>query len=131
MPRFYLLNLSHGLLLRFLRFRLGCHHLRINTGRWQEPPLPRSERLCLRCSMSATVDDEAHCVWECRHPTLVDYREDLLAALQAALPTERRQLFTFSNFWSVVSRLEDLSLQSWTVRYIALCCRVASLGHAI
>ena len=31
-PRYYSLVLSHGVLLRFLRFRLGCHHLRIHTG---------------------------------------------------------------------------------------------------
>ena len=29
-PEFYRLPLSHGVLVRFLRFRLGCHHLEMN-----------------------------------------------------------------------------------------------------
>ena len=56
-PEFYHLPLSHGVLVRFLRFRLGCHHLRVNTGRWVQPPLPRRQRVCLRCH-SACLDDE-------------------------------------------------------------------------
>jgi len=30
-PGHYYLRLPHGVLVRLLRFRLGCHHLRINT----------------------------------------------------------------------------------------------------
>jgi hypothetical protein len=40
-PAFYSCRLSHGVLVRFLRFRLGGHHLRIHTGRWHQPALPR------------------------------------------------------------------------------------------
>ena len=63
-PSFYSCRLSHGVLVRFLRFRLGCHHLRIHTGRWQLPALLRPQRTCLRCSSTA-VDDEAHCLFLC------------------------------------------------------------------
>ena len=71
-PEFYHLPLSHGILMRFLRFRLGCHHLRVNTGRWVQPPLPRRQRVCLRCH-SACLDNEAHCLLTvCSHPTMVD-----------------------------------------------------------
>ena len=51
------------------RFRLGCHHLRVETGRhdgiaWQA-------RTCSRCSaahlstLTCTVDDEYHMIFEC------------------------------------------------------------------
>ena len=46
-PSFYSCRLSHGVLVRFLRFRLGCHHLRIHTGRWlaSAPPSAFSTHL--------------------------------------------------------------------------------------
>ena len=66
-PSFHSCRFSHGVSVRFLRFRLGCHHLRVHTGRWQ-PVLLRPQRTCLRCSSTA-VDDEAHCVFLCEHRT--------------------------------------------------------------
>lgn len=56
---------------RLAQFRTGSHWLRVEAGRWSQPPLPREERLCQRCSCGV-VDDEAHMVWEC--PALVDTR---------------------------------------------------------
>ena len=79
-PSFYSCRLSHGVLVRFLRFRLGCHHLRIHTGRWQLPALLRPQRTCLRCSSTA-VDDEAHCLFLCEHPTIVEARDVFLSAV--------------------------------------------------
>ena len=80
-PRFYLLPLAHGVMLRFLRFRLGCHHLHVNTGRWARPALPRAQRACLRCA-TAGVDDEEHCLWHCAHPpVLAQSRPDVLFSL--------------------------------------------------
>lgn len=48
------------------RFRLGAHDLRVCTGRWQHPPLPRSERVCQRpgCDQGL-VEDEFHMLFEC------------------------------------------------------------------
>ena len=79
-PEFYRLPLPHRVLVRFLRFRLGCHHLRVNTGRWVQPPLPRRQRVCLRCP-SACLDDETHCLLVCSHPTMVDAREKMHAII--------------------------------------------------
>ena len=84
-PSFYSCRLSHGVLVRFLRFRLGCHHLRIHTGRWLPPLLPHSQRTCLRCS-STVVDDEAHCLFMCEHPTIVEARDLFLAAVVPPWP---------------------------------------------
>jgi hypothetical protein len=60
-PSFYHLPLSQGVLVRFLRFRLGCHHLRVNNGRWVQPFVPRRRRFCL-CCHSTCLDDEANCL---------------------------------------------------------------------
>jgi hypothetical protein len=46
-PPFYSCTLSHGVSVRFLRFRLGCHHLRIQTGPWHQAALPRSHHTLL------------------------------------------------------------------------------------
>ena len=53
-------RLSHGVLVRFLRFCVGCHHqLRIHTKRLHQPVLPHSQRTCLHYC-STVVDDEAN-----------------------------------------------------------------------
>lgn len=46
------------------RFRLSSHGLRIETGRWRKPPIPRELRHCRHCA-AHTVDDEAHFLFEC------------------------------------------------------------------
>jgi hypothetical protein len=48
------------------RFRLGAHDLRVCSGRWQRPPIPRDERVCLRPGChSGQVEDEFHMIFEC------------------------------------------------------------------
>ena len=49
-------------LFSLLRFRLGVHGLRVDSGRWDR--LPRSQRMCERCT-DEMVEDEFHLVFEC------------------------------------------------------------------
>ena len=44
------------------RWRLSCHSLRIETGRYQRPRLPRNERTCIICN---TLEDEHHALFQC------------------------------------------------------------------
>ena len=60
---YFLLPVSGKRMQRFLRFRLSCHSLTIETGRHHRPPIPRSSRLCPHCLSS--VGDEYHLVFEC------------------------------------------------------------------
>ena len=83
-PSLYSCRLSHGVLVRFLRFRLCCHHLRIHTGRWQLPVLLRPQRTCLRCNSTA-VDDEAHCLYLCEHPTILEARDVFMSTVVPAV----------------------------------------------
>ena len=48
----------------FIRFRSGCSGLPVDTGRWAEPRVPRSQRVCQLCH-SGQVCDEKHVVFEC------------------------------------------------------------------
>jgi len=103
---------------RCLHFRLGCHHLRIHTGQWQQPRLPRRACVCLRCSLNV-VDDEAHCLLACPGPTLQQQRELLLSSGWWTLTVCARVRNSGRPWITVV-------LHSW---YLATCLRVAWHCH--
>ena len=51
---------------QLMRFRTGAHHFRVETGRWLKPRLPRSLRVCQKCTWGSTaVEDEYHVLFEC------------------------------------------------------------------
>jgi hypothetical protein len=125
-PRYYSLHLSHGVLVRFLRFRLGCHHLRVNTGRWEirnRQNLAREQRTCLRCQDTAMVDDEAHCLFKCGYPTLEEMRETLMEDCSEAVPGA--QLVTHAHFWDMLEQVASVQLCRRAVCFVAACVRVA------
>ena len=53
------------------RWRLSCHKLKIETGRYTIPPLPKEERLCIAC---LTIEDEQHVIFECIYNVLIRER---------------------------------------------------------
>ena len=123
-PSFYSCRLSHGVLVRFLRFRLGCHHLRIHTGRWQLPGLPRPQHTCLRCTSTA-VDDEAHCLFLCEHPTIVEARDVFMSTVVP--PVSALSSLRYADFWALSSTGRvPLSV---LVKYVAICVRVGRQCH--
>ena len=44
------------------KFRLSCHSLAIETGRYTRPPLPPEERVCQVCNVT---EDEKHFLLQC------------------------------------------------------------------
>jgi hypothetical protein len=58
------------------RWRVSNHSLRIETGRYETPPLPRGQRVCTRCEV---LEDEHHAIFVCprydtirrKHATLI------------------------------------------------------------
>ena len=59
------------------RWRLSCHPLFIETGRYKRPKPPRIERTCLIC---AVVEDEEHSLFSCRaHVEIRHQHRKLLA----------------------------------------------------
>ena len=55
-----IVNEDHRVLVS--RWRLSCHKLHIETGRYKTPKLPREQRLCKQCG---TVEDEHHALFVC------------------------------------------------------------------
>ena len=53
------------------RWRLSCHSLHIETGRYQRPRLPRNERICSVCH---TIEDEHHALFVCTAHTFIRAR---------------------------------------------------------
>ena len=50
------------------RWRLSCHKLQIETGRYTVPITPRNERLCKICTV---VEDELHALFHCPAHTFI------------------------------------------------------------
>ena len=50
------------------RWRLSCHSLRIETGRYQRPSLPRNERTYTVCNI---LEDEHHALFVCPAHTFI------------------------------------------------------------
>ena len=52
---------------QLIRFRTGAHYLRVETERWVPVParLPRSERVCQKCTLGSVMEDEYHVLFEC------------------------------------------------------------------
>ena len=53
------------------RWRLSCHSLRIQTGRYQRPKLSRNERTCIACNI---MEDEYHSLFQCSAHTFIRLR---------------------------------------------------------
>ena len=100
-------------------FVLAAITLRIHTGRWQLPALLRPQRTCLRCSSTA-VDDEAHCLFLCEHPTIVEARDVFLSAVVP--PVSALSSLRYADFWALYStgRVPLPVL----VKYVAICVRI-------
>ena len=68
---------------QLMRLRTGAHYLRVETGRWQQPRVPRAERVCQKCTWGTMVEDEFHMLFECPryHHIRAKYEPSLFADL--------------------------------------------------
>ena len=66
------------------RWRLSCHPLHIQTGRFQRPKLPRNER---KCSICHTMEDEHHSLFICAAHTFIRARYNELLSTYNTVPT--------------------------------------------
>ena len=66
LPRYILhtVSINNAQLSQLMKFRLGIHHLHIESGRRTRPKTPRHERLCSRCTWNV-VEDEYHFIFQC------------------------------------------------------------------
>jgi hypothetical protein len=132
-PCWYQINVPHKAVVRFLRFRLGCHFLRINTGRWHQ--LARGDRRCVRCSgefenaAEVPVDDETHCLISCQEPVLVQYRQQLQADLRACHLRPAAQARSMQELFAVVEKCGSKRPQRYLMQFVAKCYKVVGCCH--
>ena len=79
---------------QLMRLRTGAHHLRVETGRWQNPRLPRADRVCQKCTWGTKVEDEFHMLFECPryHHIRVRYEQSLFTAFGGISQTPRSMI---------------------------------------
>jgi len=129
----YSVSVPHKVSVGFLRFRIGCHHLRVNTGRWQTPVLNRNQRKCIRCAgmferaADVPVDDENHCLVHCQEPVLARYRQYLEAQLRRWHPHAATN--SMGQLFAAVEDTGKKYLQEQLMGYVARCYRVAQCCH--
>jgi hypothetical protein len=132
-PPWYRIRVPHKVARRFLRWRLGCHYLRVNTGRWARPPLARSSRKCVRCAYQwqdkarVPVDDEQHCLIDCQDPEVAAARQRLEAAIRRkhAHPA----MNSVQQLFATVEETQSKHLQRELMSFVAVCYRVAEQQH--
>jgi hypothetical protein len=134
LPCWYSVAVSHAMLLRVLRFRLGKHSLRVNTGRFAQPVVPRPQRTCLRCchlwahAGQVPVDDEDHCLLDCQCAALADVRRDVTDAVREVW--EEAPLNTTKGFFQTMQELHKrkaYSVHKMCVMFVARCYKQADM----
>ena len=75
------------------KFRVGSHHLKIETGRWSR--VPRNDRLCTICGV---LGDESHVVYTCSEIR----RDDI-----AELPQPLSEIWNFEGINTLFKRIVD------------------------
>jgi hypothetical protein len=83
------------------RFRLSCHHLAVETGRWRSVDI--DHRTCQLCG-SGAVQDEHHVLFAC--PALLHIRNTYPVLFGNNRFTHVRQLMDYTNMldWKAVAR---------------------------
>jgi hypothetical protein len=114
LPPYLSAGLSRDSIRACMRFRLGCHFLRVQTGR--VAGLDRPRRLCQRCCVPQ-VDDEHHCLFDCQHPDLIRARTAYSARAPGGhVPPSFLHLFQAS--------AADRPLLRHVVRFVAECYHI-------
>ena len=100
------LQVSNRTLQAFMRFRLGCHNLPVDSGR--QLGIPRAQRICTRCSLEL-VGDEHHLLFTC--PAVQHVREQFMRLFQ--YKTRSVQTFMWQNDSEGVARFVVKALESY------------------
>jgi hypothetical protein len=130
-PVWYCTSVPHKVAVGFLRFRLGGHYLRINTGRWQK--LARAQRRCVRCAAmferrrDVPVDDETHCLINCQEPVLALHRGHLEHQLRRYHPHPATN--SMQELFAAVQETGRKCLMRQLMGFVARCERVARCCH--
>jgi hypothetical protein len=125
MPCWYTLNVPQCVIIRFLRFRLGCHFLRNNTGRWHH--MKPMHRKCVRCEQPLSRDNEDHCLIHCQEVCIRTQREELESAIRQA--HRHPAMNSMAGLFQAVLETGRQDLHYKLVNYVAVCFQVAWRCH--
>ena len=89
------INNFHPICKQIIRFRLGSHHLPVETGRWSRTA--RANRLCVDCRV---LGDELHALYHC---SAVD-RSDIV------LPGDPGNIWESAGVFKLFQRMKELKL---------------------
>lgn len=118
-PTYLTLGLPSSTTRACMRFRLGCHFLRVHTGRWSHS-VARAERVCQRCPAAhRQLDDEVHCLFSCWHRSIRQARARLCAKVFGGhVPASISHMFQ--------SQASHRSNLAQVVRFVAHCYEVTA-----
>lgn len=109
----YKSNINDEYRIIITRWRLSCHKLYIETGRYKTPKIPREERLCLNCDI---LEDENHSIFQCKaHRTIRKKYENLLRKYNSVHklldPNEESDIRPIADFLAEIeSNMEKLGM---------------------
>ena len=103
------------------RFRISCHRLFIETGRYSIPKIPAEDRLCKFCNLTR-VEDEMHFLTVC---PLYKQERDILYRVAAKESKHFPNLSNNNKFiWLMCNENRDLCLHLAT--YVSRCFNLRS-----
>ena len=103
----YILHIRGNHLIKAMaRYRMSSHYINIERGRFNNPEIPKNQRICTRCELNE-IDDEIHLLLHCS--AMHDEREilfDSLAGIINIQPTNEMFLrIMTSRYITVVKSL--------------------------
>ena len=95
------------------RWRLSCHRLRVETGRYTHPRLPREQRVCSLCGI---LEDEQHVIFVCPiyNNIRLDYEELLSTNNTITMllnPNRELVITTAKLLYDIENLSKDMKLQ--------------------
>ena len=95
---------------------MSCHKLRIETGRYCTPPIPRAERKCRRCDV---LEDEFHAIYIC--PSFYNTRLKFSRVLAKYRTIQTLLNPEFLDVYEISELLQKIDIQVSKYCYSRIC----------
>ena len=97
-----------------VKLRIGCHNLRVETGRYDKIPL--EERICPLCSGNE-IEDETHLLLDCQGYSSM--RDIFLSKIETKI--DDIQKLSHENLISQLMNSNDYYVNLWLIMFISSC----------
>ena len=96
----------------FTRYRISCHNLYVERGRYENPLVPRVERWCVYCNLTLkikAIEDEAHVLIDCPLYSSIKHKHDFLPSSVSELADMlANENLATSKFVSIVRTIYEI-----------------------